>query len=385
MPGVIQGPTLVSGAKFPLATLEQTSASRIKALEAAIQADPFDIQAWDGRLQEAARDGKAVLVFERAVKQFPTSARIWTAYAEWCENQDTPLALSVYKRCCRQVPSLDLWLSRLTFYKRHQPLEEIFRSYADTVDLLGTDSRAGGVWMEYIALLKRAYNAVQKKTNPDAEVSGRLLQEDANPIEAARRTMKPALKKRVEESKAHDISEDAFLRVAETLQVDILMLRTAFQRAVSSAHASLDKVWVGYEQFEKSLGNPPLAAKLLGDYMPRYLRGKNAYKELQHLFIGVDYFAMATPIRSNDPRGANQHKLHAKWKAVIRFERTNPLRHSRVELQARVTLLSNKRHWRAPSMPSSGTISRTGSTWVVSLRRPLLVYGRPSRGSCRRT
>jgi tetratricopeptide (TPR) repeat protein len=192
--------------------------------------------------------------------------------------------------------------------------------------------------MEYVALLKRAYNVMQRKTNPDAEVSGRILQEDTNPIEAARRSMKAAQKKKVEESAALKIGEEQLLRVAETLQIDVSMLRTAFQRAVSSAHASLDKVWIAYEQFEKSLGNPPLAAKLLGDYMPKYLRGKAAYKELQHLFLGVDHLAMSVPIRPNDPRGKTQHRLLEKWKAVVRFERTNPLRLSRPELQVRVTL-----------------------------------------------
>ena len=78
-------------------------------LDAAIEADPFDLNSWDARLREAIQDtngreryavyagarrtsetceeGKAEPVFERAVAQLPYAARIWAAYAEWSEMQ----------------------------------------------------------------------------------------------------------------------------------------------------------------------------------------------------------------------------------------------------------------------------------------------------------
>ena len=75
-------------------------------LDAAIEADPFDLNSWDARLREAIQDtggrerrvflrlrklpleeGKAEPVFERAVTQLPYAARIWAAYAEWSEMQ----------------------------------------------------------------------------------------------------------------------------------------------------------------------------------------------------------------------------------------------------------------------------------------------------------
>jgi len=343
-PGLMGGPVpSLLAARLPglmSTAIQQTATARTAAYEAAIQADPFDVAAWDARIAEAKNEGKAAPVFDRAVSRFPTSARIWISYAEWCEvqAQDVPLALSVFRRCLRQVPNLDLWVAHLTFCKRYQPLEEIFRAYQAATDVLGTDFRAGTMWAEYIGLLKKAYNLLEKKRNSDAEVSGRLLAEEANPIEASRRSIKPVLKKKIEDNKeAHDISDDEFIRVGELLQIDVNMVRTAFQRAVSSAHATLDKIWVGYEQFEKSLGNSPLASNYLGDFMPRYLRGKQAFKELQVVYLGVDHFSLAAPIRSQTAK--HEQKKLEKWRGVLNYERTNPLRLPRVDLQARVSLV----------------------------------------------
>ncbi|CAL1150008.1 unnamed protein product [Cladocopium goreaui] len=162
------------------------------------------------------QEGKAEPVFERAVKQLPFAARIWAAYAEWSEMQDSAMALGVYSRCLQQVPNMDLWLSYLNFSKRHQKpgfnanaradgthrdestqwtLEEVLRSYGRAIDLLGSDWRAAPVWSDYLALLKHAYNLKQKKENPDAELQGKLLAEDPNPIDTAKRTLKKELQK----------------------------------------------------------------------------------------------------------------------------------------------------------------------------------------------
>lgn len=338
----IMGPSLprpvVPAPAIAAAAVASATAARVTALEAAIEAEPYDVAAWDGRLREAVQSGKPVEVFERAVKQFPFAARIWTAYAEWCEAQDTAQALAVFQRCLQQVPSLDLWTQYMAFCKRFLPLEDVLRAYQRAVDLLGTDSRAGLMWTEYLALLKHAYNVQQKRENPDAEVSGKLLAEDTSPIEAMRRAMKPLLKKRLEEgSKAADLSDEEFLRVGDVLKIDVALLREVFRRAVSSAHSALDKLWVGYEQFEKSLGNPQLAQKLLGEHMPRYVQGKAAFKELQTLCSRIEHFAIAVPL---SPKNAPQQgKLLEKWRSVLQHERANPLRLGKKDLQARVTLV----------------------------------------------
>ena len=120
------------------------------------------------------------------------------------------MALGVYTRCLQQLsgtwqrelrvemqrPNMDLWLSYLNFSKRHQTLEEVLRSYGRAVDLLGSDWRASPIWSDYLALLKHAYNLKEKKENPDAELQGRLLAEDPNPIDTAKRTIKKELKQK---------------------------------------------------------------------------------------------------------------------------------------------------------------------------------------------
>jgi len=331
------GAVLKGTAASQIAT--QTTAARIKFLEAAIEADPYDLASWDARLREAIVEGKAEPVFEKAVKQLPSAARIWAAYAEWCETQDSAMALGVYTRCLQQIPSLDLWLSFLNFSKRHQTLEEVLRSYGRAIDLLGSDWRSSTIWSDYLALLKHSYNVKMKKENPDAEVQGKLLAEDVNPIEQARRTLKPSLKQKQEESgrASADISDSEFLRVSEVMKLDEDFLRTAFQRCAGASHSTMDKLWVGYEQFEKSQGNPAAAAKLLGEHMPRYVKGKSAYKELTARSSGIDFYAISTPLRQKT--ADQQTKQMEKWRAILNYERTNPLQLGREEFTTRVALV----------------------------------------------
>jgi len=258
-------------------------------------------------------------------------------YADWAEGEATVLAQAVYDRCLAQIPSIELWTAYLTFCKRLLPLEEVTKAYAKAVDLLGTDHQAGIIWTEYMTLVKHIYNTQTKKENPDADVQGKLLAEDANPIEVARKSLSETLRKRIEGKKAGDISDEEFLRVGESLNVDLEYMRRAFQRASSTAHHASEKLWVGYEQLEKSLGNPTQSQKLLAEHMPRFVKAKAAFKELQSLCAGLDYSIAAVPLTAKN--SAQQHKLFDKWRSVIRFEQTNPLRLERKDLQARVTLL----------------------------------------------
>ncbi|CAK9078814.1 mRNA 3'-end-processing protein rna14 [Durusdinium trenchii] len=335
VPPGAQLPGLVKGTQ--IAT--QPVGARIKSLEAAIEADPYDLGAWDARLRESIQEGKAEPVFERAVKQLPYAARIWAAYAEWCEMQDSAMALGVYSRCLQQVPNMDLWLSYLNFSKRHQTLEEVLRSYGRAIDLLGSDWRAAPVWSDYLALLKHAYNLKQKKENPDAELQGKLLAEDPNPIDTAKRMLKKELKQKQEESgrASADISDAEFLRVSEVLKIDTDFVRKVFQRCAGASHSTMDKLWVGYEQFEKSQGNPAMAAKYMSEHLPRYVKGKAAYKELSQLGANMDFYAVAVPLTPKTE--LEQRKTFDQWRAILRFERTNPLQLDTEELTARVALV----------------------------------------------
>jgi len=328
--GLVKGGTQIS---------LQAPGERVKSLELAIETDPYDVAAWEARLREAIQEGKAEPIFERAVKQLPYASKIWYAYAEWCEVQDAAMALGIYSRCLQQVPNMDLWLSYLNFSKRHQTLEEVLRSYGRAIDLLGSDWRAAPVWSDYLALLKHAYNVKQKKENPDAELQGKLLAEDPNPIDTAKRTLKKELKQAQEETgrSSADISDAEFLRVAEILKIDTDFVRKVFQRCAGASHSTMDKLWLGYEQFEKSQGNPAMAAKYIGEHMPRYVRGKAAYKELSQLSSNLDFSAVAVPLTPKTQ--LQQKKQFDQWRAVLGFERTNPLQLEGEELAARVALV----------------------------------------------
>jgi len=179
----------------------------------------------------------------------------------------------------------------------------------------------------------------QKKENPDAELQGKLLAEDPNPIDTAKRTLKKELKQAQEETgrSSADISDAEFLRVAEILKIDTDFVRKVFQRCAGASHSTMDKLWLGYEQFEKSQGNPAMAAKYIGEHMPRYVRGKAAYKELSQLSSNLDFSAVAVPLTPKTQ--LQQKKQFDQWRAVLGFERTNPLQLEGEELAARVALV----------------------------------------------
>ncbi|CAL1161440.1 unnamed protein product [Cladocopium goreaui] len=134
-----------------------------------------------------------------------------------------------------------------------------------------------------------------------------------------------------------DISDSEFLRVTEILKIDTEFVRKVFQRCAGASHSTMDKLWLGYEQFEKSQGNPAMAAKYMSEHMPRYVRGKAAYKELSQLGNNMDFYAVAVPITPKTQ--LEQKKLFDQWRAMLRFERTNPLQLEGEELTARVALV----------------------------------------------
>eukprot|EP00438_Fugacium_kawagutii_P029305 Skav208004 [mRNA] locus=scaffold1203:245696:252869:+ [translate_table: standard] len=106
-------------------------------------------------------------------------------------------------------------------------------------------------------------------------------------------------------------------------------------------------------------GNPAMAAKYMSEHMPRYVRGKAAFKELNQLGSNMDFYAVAVAglahrramTRSNSERliaakvpltpktQMEQKKLFNQWRAVLSFERTNPLQLEGEELTARVALV----------------------------------------------
>jgi len=313
-------------------------AARVGALEQALEANPYDALAWEARVQEAAKlegKSKAEEVFERALKQLPMAAKLWILYAEWGEtNAEVEETQNIYNRCLEQILNVDLWSAYVNFCKRFQPLEQILKSYILAVDRLGTDPRAGAIWGEFMCILKHAYNVLQMSEDEEAEAKGMLLSEDPSPIELARQTLQPDVRQKLEIAKVHDMNDETLITAMEKLGINVNFVRTMFQRCTCSPHSSLDKLWANYEQFEKSHGNTQLASKLLGEYMPRYWKAKNTWKELQPISAAVDYSAVAVPITAKNAK--QQSSLADQWRKLLLYERSNPIRLEPEGFQTRV-------------------------------------------------
>ncbi|CEH18866.1 suf-domain-containing protein [Ceraceosorus bombacis] len=274
--------------------------------------EPRDGDAWLLLIENAIEAGDidaARARYEDFFKVFPNASRQWQNYAQLelsLSHTTFPLVESIFTRCLRTTPSVDLWSSYLSYTRRVNPLppssvptEErekarrtIEGAYEFALKFIGHSRDAGEVWREYIQLLK------------DREVAPN------NQWQAGQ--------------KMDDI-------------------RRAYQQAVAIPLSNVEAVWREYDQYETGL-NRITAKKFLAERSPAYMTARSALKEmrslteilhrpilprvptwaqsaLQRLQQGSDAGAIA--IRS---RAAQRERGQAEsWKRYLKWEESNPL------------------------------------------------------------
>jgi len=121
-------------------------------------------------LNRCKADEEGEALFEQYIAQCPQSIRLWSMYCSLFENHFiNEKAEDIYLRAIQKCPHYELWSMYLSFMRRRMPLDRIYSSYRMAMETIQHDFRAGSFFVDYIALLKKAYNcqneqAIQEKT-----------------------------------------------------------------------------------------------------------------------------------------------------------------------------------------------------------------------------
>ncbi|KAJ3070595.1 mRNA 3'-end-processing protein rna14, partial [Quaeritorhiza haematococci] len=144
----------------------------MEKLQLKIKRNSWDVDAWTAYLNEALARGDPTVVreaYEAFLKQFPTSARHWIAYAEYEQKQRAfERVESIFGRCLRNVVDIDLWKFYLNYIKRtHSPANvapdkqqearaTVGKAYDFVLSNVGMDKDSSLVWSEYLNFIKSA-------------------------------------------------------------------------------------------------------------------------------------------------------------------------------------------------------------------------------------
>jgi len=260
---------------------------------------------------------------EKLLKQIPTSIRCWKMYCLLFENgQDVEKANNIYQRALSQCPHVEIWQYYLNFVRRRMTLDDVFAAYKQAMETIQHDFRSAFIFTDYVALLKKAYNAQNEKGI--AEKTCVLLPEDAEVHQIIPRWIR-------ERPNDPPLDKESFTQLRE--QIDLNLVRSVYQRAVMVPNAKLDQIWQGYEQFEQAFGQKHLCTRLLGEYSSKFYRSKGVYKELIKLYHNLD-----TTMDPVQPHVLPRDVLE-KWRKVIAYEDENPLGLDGTTLETRMCLL----------------------------------------------
>ncbi|RQX74778.1 suppressor of forked protein SUF [Toxoplasma gondii CAST] len=276
-------------------------------------------------------------LYERVLASFPTSVKYWKRYAEFCYRTGKVQAASaVYRRCIYACPHLDLWLSYLRFLYRVGSLHDFVQNLRRATDKVGYSYRSAPLWMELLALYIRVHNTLLLLKG---NTQGLLSAPNLPGCSPAGLSPTPLLASE-EEQRSFCRPLSATVGPLSEKLADVNVLRTAFQQCLSTAIDGLDGVWAAYCSFESSVGasNSQLASKLTGEMEPHFEASKHAYQEILRLTRRIDPLMLAVPLHEAVKSQEIQLQLEA-WRALLRYEKKNPLRLHASSLLRRLTHL----------------------------------------------
>ena len=118
-------------------------------MEERVAADPLDADAWVVLLAEAC-DKTAIdyrPLFERCVTHFPSAACVWYQWLEAeLRTRQMEVMESIFERCLLQCPHVELWRLYLRFLRteKRSTAKELQSAYELLLEAVGTDVRATG-------------------------------------------------------------------------------------------------------------------------------------------------------------------------------------------------------------------------------------------------
>ncbi|CAD6968198.1 unnamed protein product [Tilletia controversa] len=283
-----------------------TSASREltgeELFRARLQEEPRDAESWMKVLDAVLTRGNLDEIrktYDDFFQIFPTAAAQWVAYLDHeLAHSNFAQVESIFARCLRNTPSMELWRYYLSYSRRVNPLppatsgadaaEETPRektrkvieaAYEFCLSYIGREKDSGNIWMEYIHFIKE-------------------------------REARAAYK---EGQKMDD-------------------LRRVYHRALSIPLNNIELIWRDYDQWESSL-NKVTAKKFLADRSAAYMTARSALRELHSL---VDH--LHRPALPRLPAWSANHLHNSRryqvdrdrdlaedWKKYLAWEAKNPL------------------------------------------------------------
>lgn len=238
-----------------------------------IQNKPFDTDSWSMLIKDASSKNidEVEPFYEELVKVFPTCGRFWKAYIEHemrCKRFDRISKL--FQRCLEEVLSIDVYKCYLSFVREVKANEPdlVYKAYRFTLDRVGVDPNAIGIYNDYIQFLK------------ERDVDGSYL--DSQRITAVRK---------------------------------------AYQEGVQNPMLHIDALWKDYISFEQSI-NPIIAEKMVQDRSRDHMTARRVAKEWEVIIRGLNRsWPAAPPTFSVD----EQRQIDI-WHKYIQWEKSNPLR-----------------------------------------------------------
>ncbi|ORY39382.1 Suf-domain-containing protein [Rhizoclosmatium globosum] len=266
---------------------DKKAASRLETLKAAVDAEPWLVDAWTDFVAEAIRSGGvdgARAAFDAVLAQFPTSAKHWIAYIEFeQQNKAFDRVEALFNRCLRSIVSVDIWRFYLTYIqavhspsavpeeKRAESRQIVLKAFDLVLSNVGLDKDSGSIWLEYIAYIK-AGTALTK----------------------------------YEEQQMMELQ------------------RKVYHKALSIPLSNIEQIWKDYDVFENSL-NKLTARKFLSERSAGYMMARTAYRELKIITATIDAMQptwLPTPTKWTE----TDFEVLRAWKKYIAWEKNNPLR-----------------------------------------------------------
>jgi cleavage stimulation factor subunit 3 len=209
--------------------------------------------------------------YEELVKIFPTCGRFWRAFIEHeMRSKRFDKVSKLFQRCLEEVLSIDLYKCYLSYVREVKANEPdlIYKAYRFTLDKVGVDPNAIGIYNDYIQFLK------------DRDVDGSYL--DSQRITAVRK---------------------------------------AYQEGVLNPMFHIDTLWKDYIAFEQSI-NPIIAEKMVQDRSRDHMNARRVAKEWEVVIRGLNRSWPAVP-PTFSPDELRQIDI---WRKYIQWEKSNPLR-----------------------------------------------------------
>ncbi|KAF8819382.1 hypothetical protein IE077_001093, partial [Cardiosporidium cionae] len=291
--------------------------------EALIVENLFDYSAWDSLLTLPHTNK----LYERILEVFPTCPRYWQLYAEFeIRNGQIMNARSIYKRSVTACGDVALWKSYIKFIFHTGSLYEIIQGLEDAIAKIGMDHRSYIFWKEVLLLRIKMYNTeIIKRESTQGLLNDPLRQSSTGA------SLLPTL---MEQEWFGQLLPHSDIPLYKQY-AEISQMRLFYHEWLSTATENMSLPWTAYCHFEMIVGsNSALAKKLISEYELHYTAAKETFIELVRIYENLDTSLPAIPLTKQNVNSLKS--LQVQWKAILDYEKANPLQLSVFPLQKRI-------------------------------------------------